>query len=410
MRADVAAASAVTPEFALAVACAAWPPSARRVAAVRAACDRGIDWPGFLRTITRHRIVGLADEALRAAGEGLPDTIARQLAAAADRQARRNLGFAAAALRLRARFDAAGIPIAFIKGGPLALLAYGRLELRHAKDIDILVPPDRVEAASALLAAEGYRRLRPPDDVSEPDYRRWCRLAKETEWAHRTTGLQVELHWRLTDFPSILPVPPPIATYRDIEIAEGMALPSFDRRDLLIYLCVHGASHAWSRLKWLADIAALLAGESAAGIAELYDAAQQHGAGRAVAQALLLCHVLFDVALPPAIEARRRADPALRLLIRLALLAMTRGRARTELPELALGTALVSLSGLLLVEGWRPRLAEALRLSLNFDDMMLVPLPQRLHFLYPLLRAPLWLWRRFSRGAAAVRPARLPRP
>jgi|HubBroStandDraft_1064217.scaffolds.fasta_scaffold00058_46 hypothetical protein len=383
-----------TPEFALAVACAIWPPSARRVAAVRAACAGELDWPGFVETIKRHRIVGLADHALREAGIDVPAAEARAIAAVARQIARRTVRFAASALRLRAAFDAAGIPVAFIKGLPLAIQAYGQLGLRHAKDIDILVPPDQVEAASLLLDRAGYERRRPPAEVTARQYRRWCRLAKETEWQHEATRLHLELHWRLTDFPSLLSVPPPRSAYREIAIAEGMSLPSFDRRYLVIYLCAHGASHAWSRLKWLADVAALLAGSGEAEIAELYEAGHREGAGRAVGQALILCRLLFDLALPPTLSQELERDPVLRLSIRVALLAMTRGGGRIELSDLAFGKTLVSLSGLLLVEGWRPRLAELRRLSVNFDDMIQVPLPEPLHFLYPLLRLPLWAWRR----------------
>lgn len=51
------------------------------------------------------------------------------------------------------------------------------------------------------------------------------------------------------------------------------------REDEFAYLCVHGAGHSWSRLKWLADLNARLAGLEAQRIAGLYRYAEARGAG-----------------------------------------------------------------------------------------------------------------------------------
>jgi hypothetical protein len=52
-----------------------------------------------------------------------------------------------------------------------------------------------------------------------------------------------------------------------------------------------------------------------------------------------------------------------------------------------------SLPTLLLSGSWRYRLKE-LNLHLNNQtDMLTMPLPERLRFLYPLLRLPLWVLR-----------------
>ncbi len=35
-------------------------------------------------------------------------------------------------------------------------------------------------------------------------------------------------------------------------------------------------------------------------------------------------------------------------------------------------------------------------LCFRLDDMLAWPLPRAVHFIYPLLRIPLWLWRKFA--------------
>jgi hypothetical protein len=70
-------------------------------------------------------------------------------------------------------------------------------------------------------------------------------------------------------------------------------LPTLRTDELFAYLCVHGASSAWFRLKWITDVAALLHGRETDEIQHLYQRSQELGAGRAAAQALLLADTLY---------------------------------------------------------------------------------------------------------------------
>jgi hypothetical protein len=46
--------------------------------------------------------------------------------------------------------------------------------------------------------------------------------------------------------------------------------------------------------------------------------------------------------------------------------------------------------------GWRFLAAQCRAASTGMLDIMTLPLPAALHWLYPVLRPPLWLWRRAS--------------
>src|SRR5262249_42174545 len=152
---------------------------------------------------------------------------------------------------------------------------------------------------------------------------------------------------------------------------------------LFAYLCAHGANHCWYRLKWLADIGALLARRSGIEITRFYEAAETRGAGPAAAQALLLCGQLFETPLPEPLLRRLSASRQARWLTRVALWAMTSGNEEVVPIELPFGATRITLSHYLLRLDWRYWLKE-LRIQLTSTrDMQMLPLPAQLLFLYP---------------------------
>jgi hypothetical protein len=276
----------------------------------------------------------------------------------------------------------------------LNALVYGTLSLKKAWDIDLVVPPARLHDACALLAGAGYVRALPGPEVGPRELAAWIEGSKDMVWEHRESGVAVELHRGLVDSPLMLPGISAETAPQIVEIAPGIRLPTLRPDALFAYLCIHGATHAWSRLKWIGDVAALLSAGPEGETERLYRASQSLGAGRTTGQALLLSKRLFDLPLPPALEQELEADKKTRWLVDLALRTLTKGDGAEEVDESLLGTAPIHLSQLFLVEGWRFKASELLRKSSSPMDRVAVPLPSRLHFLYPLLLVPLWLWRR----------------
>ena len=84
---------------------------------------------------------------------------------------------------------------------------------------------------------------------------------------------------------------------------------------------------------------------------------------------------------------------------------MTAGHGEREPREVRFGTTRGSLSALLLGQSWRYRLVELRNLLTNETDVLAVPLPERLRFLYPIMRLPLWVWRHASRRKGTAKPA-----
>jgi hypothetical protein len=385
--------------FALVAACCRRPLDAQVVAAVRAAAETA-DWPAVLGLAARHRVEGLVDEALAAAGIDGPPPVAARLTARAHDIARGNLAMAAEIVRIQRAFDAAGIPMLMLKGVALAQLAYGAFTRKHNRDIDLYVPRTSALAAMQRLEAEGYALAEPKTQLTEAQQRMLITYAREAVLVHRDKRHTLELHWQFTDNPRLLDGIGAMPATQEVALIPGSVVRTLNHDDLFAYLCVHGASHSWSRLKWLADLNALQARGSDAEIVRLYRHAQAHGAGLCAGQSLLLCRDVFARRLPAALENELTRSTRVRQLVRIAHRAM-----RT--PEADGGTRFSAktrafFTSFLLGEGVAFVAAQCRIVSIGLADALRYPLPRRWHFLYLLLRVPSWLWR-YARTSITLR-------
>ncbi len=381
-------------EFELVVACCRWPPSPARDEAVLAAAVRA-DWALVARIAGRHRVEGLVWNALRQAGAAVPAEVGERLRAAADRIARQNLVLTGESLRLSALLDRAQVRHLFVKGVTLGMLVYGSIGPKMGWDIDLLVPDDSIEPAAATLEAAGYRLVLPGRSEGRERLALWHRHWKESVWTSPAAGLTVELHSRLADNRLLLPDVGPDSPVRQVEVARGRFLATLGHDELFAYLCVHGASSAWFRLKWIADLGALLGASPPEEVERLYRRSQEMGAGRAAAQALLLCERLFATAVSPSLAAELRSDRINRWLLAIALRKLAGRTLTAELNERLLGTGTLHLMQFALRPGLRFAYAELRRRLINPGDRIAVPLPRALSFLYPFVAVSRRLgWRR----------------
>lgn len=339
-------------EFVLLLACCRWPLSTDALDQV-AEWSVGVDWPRFLRLAARHRVEGLVWKALVRSKIDPPETAGAALAAAAARIGRQNLILAGESIRLRRRLEQAGLSPLFVKGISLGKLAYGDIARKSGWDIDLLIAPSALHEAAAVLIAQGYTLTTPANDRGQADLTSWHRHAKESVWCSADGTIWVELHTALTDDPLLLPAISADSRRREVEVSPGQSLPTLEGDELFAYLCVHGASSAWFRLKWIADLAALIGSEPGEEIVRLYRRAGELGAGRAPAQALLLVDRLWGLPLPDAFRHELLADHTNRALAAIALRKLTGRTGEIELDRAPLGTASIHLAQLGLLPSWR---------------------------------------------------------
>ena len=313
---------------------------------------RTADWTRFLSLVRRHRVQALVWKSLAEAGATPPAAVADALSADAGLIAEHNLRAAVESAKLLDAFTIAAIPTLFVKGLTVSKLAYRDAFLKMSQDIDVLVPSAAIAVAAAELERLRYR-LAIPAAPQSARFERWHARHKESVW-RSPGGLNLELHGRLADSPALIPGVGIGSPRQEVEVAPRIVLPTLAREELFAYLCVHGASSAWFRLKWITDFAALIHGCPAAEVERLYDRSQQLGAGRAAAQALLLANRVYGTPAVPGLE----RNGFNRLLAATAWNQLLRDEEPTAV---RLGTAAIHVSQLLLRSGLRFQLRELAR-------------------------------------------------
>jgi hypothetical protein len=193
-----------------------------------------------------------------------------------------------------------GIEPLLLKGIALVLLYYRDPGLRPMDDVDVLVPADRAEAATAALVEQGWR---PRARVT----------AQHVESHHAMTftnpdGHCLDLHWHL--------LPDNCGPGADAALWEraravalhGTAARAPDATDQLFHVCAHGVK--WEPippLRWIVDAATILA-HAAAEVdwARLARESRQRRLVLPVRDALGFLHATLGIPVPDAVLAELR--------------------------------------------------------------------------------------------------------
>ncbi len=336
----------------------------------------------FLNLVERHRVPALAERALsrytNESGQSLPWlTSLRPLA---HRCQLNNLRYHAELLRLQAAFRNAELPVLALKGTEMSLRLYGDIGLRHQRDIDLIVSPNQIPAAFDLLEKSGYE-IDLPSHIRRSNLLRLVpAFAYEINCRHRQSGMLVELHWRFER----------VRNSRYEPIWWRMMLSEAERPYAqILYLCLHGTMHGWSRLKWLGDLHVLFARLQEKEWPNLLAASKELRLDAVLAEVLLLISQAFGSTLNMAEnaivdryhdEVRSNMGIVLRRL-QLADVELTRPRLRLLLQNLRLQIHPASRHTLYeRAEHWLRSLC------LGLDDIKVVRLPVALVWLYPFIR------------------------
>jgi len=376
-------------EFQVVTTACCWPQTEEQADRLDRLLRRSIDWTRLLRIAHRNRVKGLVFASLWTRGNLIPGVVLEELKAASLTLLRDNVIAARYATCLTAEFAASGISVAVVKGAPLGQMLYGALNLRQGKDIDLLVPETSLEAADNALRRNGHIRSAAPSAATAQELQAYRIYRSHYEYEPGPGKPQVELHWRLHLNPHFGPSSYPESGWQTVAFEPGIRIHTLGDLDLLCYLCAHGSTHAWSRLKWIVDIATLLASTPDLAV-PLLKRSRQQNTERAACQALLLAHDLFGTPLPPAMAA---PTIAVRLLHRIARDTLTFGGAEQEIAEGPFLLRQVYFSQLLLSTSFRQLLA-------GFHNQLLAPAISRgpLSSRAARIAAPLrsvyrWLWR-----------------
>lgn len=190
-----------------------------------------------LRRWEGQAVLCLVADRLRTAGltDSLPADVRTELATIESAYRQITELYSAESAELMVRFESAGMPVLLLKDPR----GYAEPHLRPCYDMDLLVPPERLDEAGAVLAAAGY------DERPGPLQRQL--LSREASWSKDgDVRLSIDLHWHVLD--SFRPRRPAVRLDRffaeSITVAvAGRQVPALSLEHHLILVCLHTFEH-----------------------------------------------------------------------------------------------------------------------------------------------------------------------
>lgn len=244
------------PEVQLLLSCAHTQRSPALNESISKLCTTQINWMLLQDLSSRNGIDGLLWESLQCVDSAVvPTSVLNKLQQHYQAYILKGMISTRELFRLLQDFETHQIPVLPYKGATLAAALYSSYALRYFSDLDILIHPDNLVAAKALLVKNGYETLQ-VDDAQEK-MNTWS--DSERDFLRPDNHVAVDLHWRLT--PRFFPFEMPFEELwerRQSMILLDIPVTTLSPEDLLLVLCVHGSKECWSQLKWICDIAELL--------------------------------------------------------------------------------------------------------------------------------------------------------
>jgi len=266
-----------------------------------------VDWNRFIGLCEWHNVIPLVYRTLPAACPGaIPPEAMNQLRSLCHNNTARALFLASELSRIQNALESFGVPAYPFKGPALSVMLYGDPARRQSKDLDILVPKEKVRRAIDCLETLGYGARTSLAGNRLAAHRR---TEYELQFFRRDGKLTVELQWAVV--PSFFGFDhEKLGIWSRLEPRpwNGHAFPVLPPEETLLMLCVHGAKHLWCKLGWIADVAGLLASPSPPDLMRTFELAGRCGMTRLLCVGLLLAKRLAGASLPEHISARIESD------------------------------------------------------------------------------------------------------
>jgi hypothetical protein len=338
-----------------------------------------LDWDYLIALVDRHGVIPLFAHNLDSLSTGLvPVQVLANLRNYNQENTRHSLFLTAELCRLMELLQAHGIRAVPFKGPTLALRAYGDVALREFSDLDILVRRQDVLKVRKLLVGEGFK---PTPELTSAQEAALLRF----DCAYNFTNdknIVFDLHWNFAAPHSFaLDINGLWDRLETVTIA-GKQLPTVLVEDLLLILCLHGFTHFWERLGWICDVAGLIELHKDIDWESVVNNTTKQGGRRILSLGLVLAGELLEAPIPAEVLQIAQKDAVVREL--------AEDLKRRLFAETASASGIIdgALLQLRMRERKRDRIGFGLRLAATprVYDWMLVPLPNRLFFLYYFLR------------------------
>jgi hypothetical protein len=284
-----------------------------------------------------------------------------------------------------------------LKGATLSVQLHGNAGVRDARDVDVLVDASQIALAGEALRTIGYVPL--DGDLMATDATALITQFREIKFVHRVSGTCVELHRRLTDNRALLDWEfDTLWREREMVRVGTVDVPTLARHRLLPYLCVHGAIHCWERLLWLGDLAAIVS-QHGANVA--LEQAREVGLEALALHAMALASDWLGSPMPDELRVLSRRNWHVRYLDFLSHRFFSGARWHESAPPSSMKrfvrfSVWLRLYRYGIKPDWRYWRSEVAGELVSTEDHKAFRFPDRLHFLYVLVRPTGWLIRRLK--------------
>jgi hypothetical protein len=359
------------------------------------------DWRTFAETCDFHQLAPFIYSRLQGLTTiAVPPELLEHLRARFHEVCARNYQLAKKLVDLTSMLENEGVPVLAFKGPSLAMAVYGGLSLRQCEDLDLVIHKEDLAKAVHLMTGWGFRAIPTPRRPQIIPYR--CRpenprdvaRGQEIPFCAPDSSYYADVHWQLGDI-YWRPLSPDVEKLW--ERAERQDLPqgsvsTLCREDLFLALCAHGTRHRWLCLKWLVDIAELLRKAGPLDWSRIEEMIRvRPGAAASASVAIILVRDLLQASIRA--EAGKILPATSRTLAVAAALReelLLRGQTSGEKPAtlLALEACWVARMKYRAVRIIRypDSLFKEVFVRISPKDRSVICLPQRLRFLYHVIR------------------------
>ncbi len=300
--------------------------------------------------------------------------------------AQRNILMSSELIRIMNLLRENSIEALAFKGPALAQMAYGDITLRQYVDLDILVDESDAFNAGRLMSENGHTAVLPLKILSNET----CLHAAKDFSLMSKDGLHTELHWRLFEKKYAISIMS-CTTQKKCQAVtiNGHTLQTLQNELLMVYLCLHGAKHAFERIEWICDIDRLIRNTEVNWDDAMSIANQSH-AKRSFFLGLSLAQTLFHTPLPQNIQSHINADT----IVQLQTLILSRISKEKEARSVFKKNREVFFyqSKLFDTKSDKIRFYISVFLKISTTDCQTFLLPEKLNFLYIFLKPLRLLW------------------
>ncbi len=298
------------PEAELIVCCARCQMDPENSACIETLVEGRINWDHLLQSARENHMMPFLYRHLKDICPGkVPDTALGQLRDYFHDIVRQNLFLTGELFSLLGLFKSHGIIAAPLKGPVLGAFVYDNLGIREFSDLDILIQKQDVHKAKEILTGRGYKSYY---QMSASQEAANLHFFQEWKFEHPLYKNYVDLHWGLLPGPSSFLMKSRHLWGRfEIKPFAGTMIQAFSPEDLILFLCIHGARHAWSRLIWICDIAELIRCHQEMDWGLIIEQADVFATKRILFLGLFLASNILGAPLPENILRKIKTDPVI---------------------------------------------------------------------------------------------------